>query len=566
MIIDARSISHNTNIDTDVCIVGGGVAGMAVARELIDQPFRVCVLESGGLEPDSDTQALCRGDNVGLPYFQLDEARPRCLGGSAYNWFMPIDGTRVGIQLRPLDPIDFEERDWVPNSGWPFTRADLDPFYKRAQSFCGLGPFTYRGDDWADPETRPCLPLLNGRVQTVIFQLGARDTFIGRHRPQISQAENITTYLHATVTEIETGSAAQAVSRLRVACTADKGAWVTAKVVILALGGIETPRLLLLSNRTQRDGLGNGHDLVGRFFMEHLHLLSGTYVSSKLDTEKLGRLYAFHAVNNTLLYGRLALSDEVLRSERLLNYSVAIPRAFWPLTVRAAAQKLLRTSQLLGTSLRKGELRECQRHLRDLVPLIFNDAVPAIGRKIAGLAKRRLIEKLTRSQKIEVFLLNHMTEQAPNPESRVTLSDELDALGQRRVRLDWRLTAADIRSLIRAQQILDEELRRAGLGRLEIELKDEAPPPDLMGGWHHMGTTRMHRDPRKGVVNEHGQVHGVHNLFIAGPSVFPTGGYANPTLTIVALAIRLADHVKARMNDLPDRVAQLLHAAGREPA
>ena len=285
MIIDARSLSHNTNIDTDVCIVGGGVAGMAVAREFIGQPFRVCLLESGGLEPDAETQSLCRGENAGLPYFKLDEARPRCLGGSSYNWFMPIDGIRPGIQLRPLDPIDFEERDWVPNSGWPFGREHLDPFYKRAQSFCELGPFKYRGEDWADPETRPCLPLLNGRVQTVIFQLGARDTFIARHRAEITRAENITTYLHATVAEIETDPTAQAVSRLRVAPAADKVVWVNAKLFILALGGIETPRLLLLSNRTQQEGLGNGNDLVGRFFMEHLHLLSGTYVSSKLDTK-----------------------------------------------------------------------------------------------------------------------------------------------------------------------------------------------------------------------------------------------------------------------------------------
>jgi len=146
----------------------------------------------------------------------------------------------------------------------------------------------------------------------------------------------------------------------------------------------------------------------------------------------------------------------------------------------------------------------------------------------------------------------------------VTLSDKLDALGQRRVQLNWQLSALDMRTIIRAQHILNGELQRAGLGSLEIELKREVPPPDLHGGWHHMGTTRMHRDSSKGVVNEHCQVHGVHNLFIAGPSVFPTGGYANPTLTIVALATRLADHVKARMNEVPYPLAEL-QSAGREP-
>lgn len=565
MIFDARSLPHNTHIDADVCIVGGGVAGMTVARECIGQPFRVCMLESGGLEPDSETQSLCRGENVGHPYFQLDEARPRCFGGSAYNWFMPIDESRVGIQLRPLDPIDFEERDWVPYSGWPFTRHHLDPYYERAQRICQLGPFKYRGDEWADHQDRSCLPFLDGGVQTVMFQLGSREVFISHHRDVITRAENVTTYLHATVTDIETTPTANAATRLRVVCSQEKVVWVTAKVFILALGGIETPRLLLLANNTQSEGLGNGHDLVGRFFMEHPHLLSGTYVSSKLDVEDATRLYSFHTVNNVPIYGRLVLSEEVLCRERLLNYSVAINPKFWPPTVRACASKVLRSCQLVGQAIRGGQFREINRHLRDLIPFLFNEATPAISRKVIGIIKRKVTNKLFSVRKSEVFLLNHMSEQAPNPDSRVMLSDELDARGQRRVKLNWQLSAMDMHSIIRAQQIIDEELRRAGLGQLEIELKDEVPPPDLHGGWHHMGTTRMHRDPRKGVVNEHCQVHGIHNLFIAGPSVFPTGGYANPTLTIVALAIRLADHVKARIKDLSDSPAQL-HLAGRGPA
>ena len=146
-----------------------------------------------------------------------------------------------------------------------------------------------------------------------------------------------------------------------------------------------------------------------------------------------------------------------------------------------------------------------------------------------------------------MFRLNHMTEQIPNPNSRVNLIDECDILGRKRVQLDWRLSSIDVRSIIRAQEIIDEELRRAKLGRLQIELKDDTPPHNLHGGYHNMGTTRMHIDPKKGVVNENCQVHGVSNLFIAGPSVFPTGGYSNPVLTIVALSLRLADYVKKQM-------------------
>lgn len=136
-----------------------------------------------------------------------------------------------------------------------------------------------------------------------------------------------------------------------------------------------------------------------------------------------------------------------------------------------------------------------------------------------------------------------MSEQAPNPMSRVTLSSEKDRFGRNFARLDWRLSAIDKQSIRRSQEILGKELNRAGLGRLYIELSDETPPQAITGGWHQMGTTRMHRDPRKGVVNEHCRVHGISNLYISGPSVFPTSGYANPALTIVALAVRLADHI-----------------------
>lgn len=549
MIVDARSLPHNQQIDTDVCIVGGGVAGITVAREFIGQPFRVCLLESGGMEPAGDTQALSGGENVGHPYFQLELARPRCFGGAAYNWFLQIAENRPGIQLRPLDPIDFEERDWVPYSGWPFKRAHLDPLYERAQAVCRLGPFKYRSEDWADPERKPSLPLLNGRVETVIFQLGERDTFITHHRAEITRAENITTYLHATVTEIETDSAGRTATRLRMACSADKVVWVTAKLFILALGAVETPRLLLLSNRRQREGLGNGNDLVGRFFMEHPHLTSGTYITSKLHLEQTLALYSFPPSDNGRTYGRFALSEETLRKEQLLNWTVSISPKFWPLTVRAGLQKVDQTCRMIGNAVVRGNFRDCGRHLKFLVPFVFNEVSAAVGRKMIGLLRRRVLNYLFASRKVGFFSLQHMSEQAPNPSSRVTLSEELDCFGQRQVKLDWRLSAIDIRTLLRGQQILDEELQRAGLGRLEIEMEGEGEvsPPDLHGGWHHMGTTRMHHSPKQGVVNEHCLVHGINNLFIAGPSTFPTGGYANPTLTIVALAIRLADHIKQRM-------------------
>ncbi len=229
--------------------------------------------------------------------------------------------------------------------------------------------------------------------------------------------------------------------------------------------------------------------------------------------------------------GKLTLSEEVIRQERMLNYVVSIHPKMCPAPYGVAAEKVIAASKAAKSLLLKNKIG---KHLGGMI----ND-LEKIATSVYG--------KIRDNNKIRVFALNHMSEQLPNPDSRVTLMEECDALGQRRARLDWRMTHLDMKTIIRGQEIIDEELRNAGLGRLHIEMHEEVPPPHLTGGWHHMGTTRMHTDPRQGVVDENCRVHGVSNLFIAGPSVFPTGGYANPVLTIVALSLRLADHIKKRM-------------------
>lgn len=549
MIIDARALPKNHEIVTDICIVGGGVAGMSLALELMGQPYQVCILESGGMELDAETQSLARGENVGLEYFPLGDARPRCFGGSSYNWFVRVDKKHVGIQVRPLDSVDFEERPWVPYSGWPFSKAHLNPYYERAHSICQLGPYTYDPTDWIDDRWRPQLPLCEDAIKTVMFRLGLRDVFVDSHRQRIQQAENVTTYLHATVLEIETTASGSSAARLCVAPTLQKRMWVSAKMYVLALGGIETPRFLLLSRKRQAEGLGNQYDLVGRFFMEHPHLQSGTYLTTKIDIDRAAALYEHHTSRVGRGYGRLALSEGVLRQEQLLNWCVSIEQNMLGVSVRGGLTKIFETSKKLGKSFIRGNLTDCRWHINNLLPFLFNDLTPSIARKTMSLIRKRALNYISSSRRTGMFSLHHMSEQAPNPNSRVSLSDEKDCFGQQRVKLNWQLSPLDVWRLLRSQQIFDEELRRAGLGRLDIEMTSEIHPLGLSGGWHHMGTTRMHRNSQCGVVNEDCRIHGMRNVFIAGPSTFPTSGYANPTLTIVALAIRLADHLKGIMKN-----------------
>jgi choline dehydrogenase-like flavoprotein len=528
LLIDARTLPEHTMIEAEVCIIGAGAAGITVAREFIGQPFRVCLLESGGLEFEEDTQDLYAGENIGHPYFQLDRTRLRFLGGTTNHW---------GGFCRPLDQIDFEIREWIPHSGWPFDKTHLAPFYERAQTICQLGPFTYDVKDWETEDT-PRIPFVGDRVVTQLFQFSPPTHFGKVYRVEIERATNVRTFLYANVVDIETSNNTRTVTRARVACLQGNRFWVSAKLFILAAGGIENPRLLLLSNKVQRAGLGNQNDLVGRFFMEHPEFVSGSWLLSD-PSLPLG-LYKVHPkVNNgkkVKVRGMVTLSSEILRSEGLLSASATLE----PSDPRSEG---VASAQFPLEATRRGYLPDdFMEHLSNVIADIDNIDDGAIG------VYRKFLNRI-QSFPIVVMSLYNRIEQAPNPESRVVLSDQRDSLGQYRVRLDWQLGSIDKRSIRRTHEIVGQELGRAGLGRLRLTLDegDTTWPHSMRGGNHHIGTTRMHIDPKKGVVDENCQVHGVSNLFIAGSSVFPTGGSANPTLTIVALAVKLADHLKRLM-------------------
>jgi len=529
MLIDARTIPRNTIIHTEVCIVGAGAAGITLAREFIGQPYRVCLLEGGGLEFDEHTQSLYEGRSIGVPYFPIDypeppynvlsAARLRYFGGTTNHW---------GGYCRPFDEMDFEARDWIPHSGWPFDKSHLVPFYKRAQPICQLGPFLYDASDWETKDT-PRLPFIGERVITKIFQLSPPTRFGKVYRDGIEHADNIRIYLYANGVDIETTYNARTVSRLRVATLQGNKFWVSAKLFVLAAGGIENPRLLLLSNKVQAAGLGNQNDLVGRFFMEHQELETGLFLPSNASIP-LG-IYDEHMAGMgrmSRIRGILALSPETSRREKLVNLTSELARV-QPGTLRGVAS----LRYLLGRVSRREMPHDFMRHLRNVIADVDDIAVAACRKFF--------------SNPIVLYRLTSASEQAPNPDSRVTLSTERDRLGQNRVRLDWRLSPIDRQSLRRGFEIIGQELGHAGLGRLKITLGADDHTWPARATCHHMGTTRMHVDAKKGVVNEHCQVHGMSNLFIAGSSVFPTSSNATPTLTVVALAVRLADHIKKKL-------------------
>ena len=264
-----------------------------------------------------------------------------------------------------------------------------------------------------------------------------------------------------------------------------------------------------MSDRINRNGLGNQNDMVGRFFMQHLLFTSGLILINRpeisvtlyLDNPKA------NPIHGVPFRGMLSLSEDHRRREKISG---------------AAIRLLSITSE--GPSIDNPDSGD---------QTTVDDAV-------------RLLASPNTSK---IYRIWNMTEQTPNPDSRITLATERDRLGLRQVQLDWKLNSLDKESIRRTQQRIGQAIGRAGLGRLKLELNGDNTrwKSTPKGGHHHMGTTRMHTDAKRGVVDEECKVHGVSNLYVAGSSVFPTGGYANPTLTIVAMAIRLAEHIKREL-------------------
>ncbi|HLF78777.1 MAG TPA: GMC family oxidoreductase [Dehalococcoidia bacterium] len=524
MLIDGRELRPDQVLHADVCVVGAGPAGITLVRELARAKLDVCLLESGGLSDHAPTQRLASGMSKGLPYYPLHRARARAFGGTSKLWF-----SNIGLRSRPLDPMDFEVRPWIPNSGWPFDKHHLDPYYQGAQSVLGLGPYAYDVPTWETCVT-PRLQLDESKLETTIFQLGNTSVFRNQ-LPELARADNIRVVLNANVLEVEAADDSQMVSSLQVGSVGGQSFRACARVYVLSAGGIENARLLLLSKSRYAAGLGNQHDLVGRYFMEHVHVNSGYIRPTDKDTFPNHTLYSSHRHGSTKLMGALAVTPQVQQSESIGNFSAFLHAT----SESSASSRGVRSLRQIWQMAREGLWNKSAKdHVRNVLGQ-FSD--------VAAFTWRRLTPR-RQPDLNELAELGIMSEQVPNRESRVTLAPERDQFGQNKARLDWRLTDQDYRTIVASQGVIDHELRRAGLGTLEAKYADESPRPTFGGGWHHMGTTRMHIDTKQGVVDADCKVHGVSNLYVAGSSVFPTGGFANPTLTIVALALRLAEHLQ----------------------
>lgn len=504
MHIDARELSNNSLIEGDICIIGAGAAGISMALEFLNTPYKIILLEGGGFGYESQMQDLYRGKTTGQRYFPLESARLHYFGGTTGHW--------AGF-CSPLDPIDFEKRDWVPYSGWPIKRADLDPYYARAHKNLDLGPYEYQDSYWIgkDPQL-DSLPFDHAAIFNKIWQFSLPTRFGEKYKNTIVKAPNIHLYTYANVTNIDANEHASTIQQVTIRNFAGKTHTVKARRFVLACCSIQNARLLLASNKQAKHGLGNDNDQVGRYFMEHIEIKSAELWLTRPETLKL---YAWE-YGKTKARAELAISAAKQRELRILNGTAS----FTPLE---AARK-----QPAFIDVWTADTAETKKRMS----------------KFDEVEKKSLEEKSHSS-----YQLFTRIEQAPNPDSRVTLDTETDALGMPRAMLHWVLTPLEKRSIREIYKLIGTELGIIDKGRVRLmeylrNENDNSWPEFTGGGWHHMGTTRMSDNPKQGVVDANCKVHGISNLFVAGAACYATAGAPNPTLTLVALTIRLADHLK----------------------
>lgn len=503
MELDAKHFTGNTMLDTDICIVGAGPAGMVLASELASPYCDVILLESGGSRAEPEILALNAGDTTGDVYAGLGATRHRQLGGTPHLWRTALQG-EVGAKYVPLDASDFLRKPGVELGGWPFELGELRADYERAQRICGLGPFAYDAESWARPGTAPWSGIGDELVSRV-YQLGTRDALIARLRAVLAGATNVRVCSHATAIGFDTGGAGRRVSSVAVATPGGERWRVRAQRIVLAAGAVENARLLLVLNGSLGIA-GDGAEWVGRCFMEHPRDRALTLrPHSPMTMVSAGFYDLQRAADDSLTVGRIGIAEAALESGAQLNASATLfPR------------------------MARGRFRERLRAMR-----------PALAARWFlegghGWSARR---GATGSVGAFEILLN--VEQSPHPDNRITLSNRRDSLGVPlpSLHLEWR--ADDHTRLVRLRELFARNLASVGVVTI-----DSSSLPDL-NAHHHAGTTRMHDDPNRGVADRHGRVHSSDNLYVAGASTFPTAGFANPTLTIVAMAVRLARHIGA---------------------
>jgi choline dehydrogenase-like flavoprotein len=554
MIVSLDELGPESALDTTVCIVGAGAAGITLACEFDNGEFPVLLLEAGGLRLNLAASNDQYRGTATAPHPNPSEYRRVVFGGTTGTW---------GGRCVPFDPIDFEKRDYISESGWPISYDEVAHHYPRALAYCDAGAFDFSvGGSLPSPANRiATLPGLGADTELLtdrIERYSLPTDFGKRYRAQIAQSSNVTALLNARCLALNRPAGASRIESLTVVDSAARRRTVRARMFILAAGGIEVPRLLLLSD-PQGSGLGNHYDRLGRFYACHFENILGRVVAADekvpFDFEK--------TIDGVYCRRKLQFSPQAQRRHRLLNSAF---RLHFPPYSDASHGNAVLSAIYLAKAALIPEYRAILQHGSEpavqsptsahLSNVMFG--LPGLSRFayrwlfLRNLARRKLPYTLVKNSDGS-YPLEFNCEQTPMASNRITLSDEVDASGMRRVHVNWRVCEEDADAAQRAFLLLRDIIHQRTPCRLEFDeyrLRQSVGRSAPLGG-HHIGTTRMAASPREGVVDRNCAMFEVPNVFICSSSVFHTSSHANPTLTIVAFALRLADHLKTLMQRQP---------------
>lgn len=517
MELDLRSF-EGARLQTDICIIGAGAAGIALASAMERSGKDVLLVESGGLDAPAKDDDLLSGETEGLSFTGLVDGRVRGFGGATRVW--------AGQCIR-LDAIDYERRAWAPYTGWPIGESELEPFYAEAEAFLGLRAPVYDAALW--PRFGLPAPAFDASVLAPKFTIFCREPDLKTaHLSRLRSQRRLTIVLNATVTRLHLAPDARSIVGAEAASLTGKRIAIDAGAFVLCGGGIENARLLLASNDIAARGIGNERDLVGRYFQDHPtgRTVQLVLTHSRRFQEQFGILHR----RGERYWPKLALSPARQRALQVMN---------------ANCYPVYDYSDESGVA----ALRSAMRPRRDAVGNAWLPAMRVLPRAVfegvrwAGFGRAPIFPP-------ERCWLQVHVEQAPDPANQVTLAESVDAFGVPRAKVIWRLGDLERRTLEAMVGAAVSELTRLGLANAAIDPWREQMRADAAFGlndaFHHAGATRMSAAPSDGVVNPQCRVHGVENLYVAGSSVFPASGYANPTLTLIALAMRLAAHLARR--------------------
>lgn len=528
MLIDAQQEADLQTDGYDICIIGGGAAGIACALEFQNTDVRVCLLEAGGLEYSAESQAVYKGEVVGLPYEPLDICRLRYLGGTTNHW---------SGYCHPLPRSSFERQDWVPYSGWPVETDEIVRYYDRAAALYNLPKASWDEElGWSLDDVKP--PLKEPRIDLGEHGFRERAVIIhparlgrGKYRDALRKSENIHVHYNANVVEIGAHEQGETIDHVRVRTFGGRELTYRAGKFVLAASGLENARLMLASTAVHESGIGNHNDLVGRFFSDHAMIRAGHIATANpgVDIDFYDRRSKDHG-------------DVIVWHEtpyELQKELELMPAAFRMIKRPhdVVSSEGVSAAKTLATYAAQGRMPE---DLGAKVSDVLSDFDT-----LADYGAAWLWHGTSPANQINV---QFQFEPAPNPDSRVTLGSETDAFGLPRVRLDWRLTELDYRTIRWITDRCVQTVAAAGLGRMQLAFDVEDIDSAIIMDKHHIGTTRMASSDADGVVDANCKVFGIDNLYVAGSSVFTTCGWGSPTFLIAALAQRLADHLKTKVS------------------